>query len=328
MEDDLDPVRRMVEKLHPTDLIKNGIFSVVGHVVGHYWGQSISLHCVEPSSEHDPIRARQDVLVLGQIASLVPLQGSIEQAFTDFSLYDRYRVPKGLDDSLTFQGFNRERRGFGRHDDKGDYGHLGPGRFQIVIQSRQRLDEHVHAFIPVLVATGCEEIERVLRIKVIVTVEMTADEIMDLLFGLLVQVLEFVHGGEFLDVESIRQYSIRLSFQEMLALVCSDVRNGGEYIGRVSGSPFDAISVIDAPFASLSINIKVLQVVVEVDGAGAEISTEKGGMSGEDGRDVHPPFLGEGECYTCKPFMEVGYDGLFGFVIHILRDTVSEFSGF
>ena len=157
---------------------------------------------------------------------------------------------------------------------------------------------------------------------------MTADEIVDLLLGLLVQVLEFVHGGEFLDVESIRQYSIRLSFQEVLALVCSDVRNGGEDIRRVGGGPFDAISVIDAPFASLSINVKVLQIVVEVDGAGAEVSTEEGGMSGENGGDVHPPFLGQGECYTCKPFMEVSYDGPFGFVIHILRAAVSDSLGF
>lgn len=323
MKDDLDPVRRVVEKLYTADLIEDGILSVVGHVVCHYWRQSISLHGVQTSSEHNPVRAREDVLVLGQIASLVPLQGSVEQTFTDFSLYDGYSVPKGLDDSLTFQGFNRERRGLGRHDNEGDYSHLGPGRFEIVIQSRQRLDEHVHTFVPVLVATRCEEIERVLGIKVIVTVEMTADEIVNLLLGLLVQVLEFVHGGEFLDVESIRQYSIRLSFQEVLALVCSDVRNGREHIGRVSGGPFDAISVIDAPFAGLSINVKVLQVVVEVDGAGAEVSTEEGGMSGKDGGDVHPPFLGQGECYTCKPFMEVGYDGPFGFVIHILRDTVS-----
>lgn len=35
-------------------------------------------------------------------------------------------------------------------------------------------------------------------------VEMTPDEVVDLLLGLDVEVLELVHGGELLDVETVR----------------------------------------------------------------------------------------------------------------------------
>jgi hypothetical protein len=40
------------------------------------------------------------------------------------------------------------------------------------------------------------------------TIEMTSDEIINLFLGLNVEVLEFVHGCEFLDVETVGEDSI------------------------------------------------------------------------------------------------------------------------
>ena len=42
MEDNLDPVRWMIEKTTATDLIEDWIFSIVDHVVGYNWREIVS----------------------------------------------------------------------------------------------------------------------------------------------------------------------------------------------------------------------------------------------------------------------------------------------
>ena len=51
------------------------------------------------------------------------------------------------------------------------------------------------------------------------------------------------------------------------------------------------------------VNVKVLEVVVKVDGAGAE-----GGVGGEDGGHVDVTLAKEGNGKTGLPFVEVGDD--------------------
>ena len=43
------------------------------------------------------------------------------------------------------------------------------------------------------------------------TVEMTSNKVVDLLLGLDVEVLELVHGSEFLDVQTVGEDSVWLS---------------------------------------------------------------------------------------------------------------------
>ena len=52
----------------------------------------------------------------------------------------------------------------------------------------------------------------------------------------------------------------------MLCFVGRDVGDGGENIRAVCGRTFDAVSMVNAAFTSLMIDIEVLQVVVEIDG--------------------------------------------------------------
>jgi dihydroorotate dehydrogenase len=54
-----------------------------------------------------------------------------------------------------------------------------------------------------------------------------------------------------------------------------------------------AVSVVNTTLSSLRIHIKVLQVIVEVDGTSAEIASEQGGMSGKDGSHINFPLLAE-----------------------------------
>ena len=58
--------------------------------------------------------------------------------------------------------------------------------------------------VSVLVSTSGEEVERIVEIKVVMTVEMTSDEIVDLLFRNLMKILEFVHRRELDHVQSVR----------------------------------------------------------------------------------------------------------------------------
>lgn len=69
--------------------------------------------------------------------------------------------------------------------------------------TRERLYEHVHSLVAVLVTTGGEEVERVVEVKVVVAVEMASDEVIDLLLRDSVEVLELVHGRELGHVETV-----------------------------------------------------------------------------------------------------------------------------
>ncbi len=258
VEHDLDPIAGVVEQLHAADLTQNRILGVVGHVVGHDRGESLPFHAEQPSAQHDAILAAEEILGLRGFVPFVPLQRSLEQPLAHFPFDHAHGVPQGFNHRLPFQGFHGQGLRLRRHDDEGDDRHLRLRHLEAVIQPRQGLNEHVHAFVPVLVSPGGEEIQRVLGLEIDVAVEMTAHEIMNLLLVLLMQVLELVHGREFLDVEAIGDDAIRLPLQEVLALVGRDVGDRGEDVGRVTGGPLDAVSMIDPPLPGFGVDVKVL----------------------------------------------------------------------
>ena len=95
----------------------------------------------------------------------------------------------------------------------------------------------------------------------------------------------------------------------MLALVRGDVRDGGEDVRAVRRGALDAVAVVDAALAGLVVDVEVLQVVVEVDGAGAEVAAEEGGVGGKDSGDVDVSLAAEGDSEAGLPFVEVGNNG-------------------
>ena len=96
-------------------------------------------------------------------------------------------------------------------------------------------------------------------------IEMTANELMDFRLTCGVQVLKFVHRLELDDIQTIGQDAIWLAFQQVLAFIRRDVRDGGEHVGAMCSGAFDAVAVIDTAFAGLMVDIEVLQIVVEID---------------------------------------------------------------
>lgn len=85
----------------------------------------------------------------------------------------------------------------------------------------------------------------------------------------------------------------------MFGFVGGDVADGREDVGGVSASTLNAITMVDPSFSSFMVDIKVLEVVVKVDGACAKISAEEGGVGGEDSGDVDATFSAERKCNTC-----------------------------
>lgn len=145
-----------------------------------------------------------------------------------------------------------------RHDDERNDRHLRARQLEAMVQPCQGLDEHVHAFVPVLVSARGKEVERVVGVEIDMAIKVPSDEIVNLLFRLLMEILKFVHGGELLHVQSVGNDAIGLPLQEVLAFIGGDVGDGGEDVRGVRGGPFDAISMIDPSFAGLGVDIKVL----------------------------------------------------------------------
>lgn len=67
--------------------------------------------------------------------------------------------------------------------------------------------------------------------------------------------------------------------------------------------------MVDSSLSGFLVYIKVLEIVVEVDASGAEVSSEQGGVGGEDGRDVDVSLSAERDGETGLPLVEVSDDG-------------------
>jgi hypothetical protein len=125
-----------------------------------------------------------------------------------------------------------------------------------------------------------------------------------------VQVLELVHSRELDDVEAVREDAVGLALEQVLGLVGGDVADGGEDVGAVGCGALDAVAMVDAALAGLVVDVKVGEVVVKVDGAGAEVAPEEGGMGGENGGDVDLSLPAQGDGEAGLPLVEVGDDGV------------------
>lgn len=91
-----------------------------------------------------------------------------------------------------------------------------------------------------------------------------------------------MHSLKFDDVQPIRQDSVRLPLQQMFGLVGGDMRDRGENVRTVGRGPFDAIPVVDSAFTRFMVDVEVLKIVVEINAASAQVSSEKGCVGCED----------------------------------------------
>lgn len=82
-----------------------------------------------------------------------------------------------------------------------------------------------------------------------------------------------MHRGELSNVEPIRQHTVGLAFEQVLALKGRDMRDGCENVARVGGGSLNAVTVVYTTLSGFRINIEPLQVVIKVNRTGAKVAT-------------------------------------------------------
>lgn len=132
-------------------------------------------------------------------------------------------------------------------------------------------------------------------------------------------VLEFVHCLELHYVQSVWKDAIWLSFQQMFAFVGSDMRNGREDVRAVRRGTLDAIAVVDPAFACFVIDIEILQVVVKINGARAEITSKQCCVGRKNSRNIDVSFAAQRNGKSSLPLMEMCDDSLRELMRHILQ---------
>ncbi len=129
----------------------------------------------------------------------------------------------------------------------------------------ERLDKHVNTFVSIFITTGGEHVQGIVEVEIVVSIEMSADELVNFCLGSSVQVLELVHRLEFDNVKPIWKDTIRFAFEKMFAFVGCDVGDGCEDVCTMGCGALNAVPVVNTTFSSFVVNIKVLEVIVEID---------------------------------------------------------------
>lgn len=99
-----------------------------------------------------------------------------------------------------------------------------------MIESGQRLDEHVGAFVAKLVSAGNEEVKSFVQVKIIMAVEVAPGEVIDFFLGHGVQILELVQGAELFDVEAVGGDEVWFPLEQVLSFQTGHLGHSGENV--------------------------------------------------------------------------------------------------
>jgi hypothetical protein len=315
MKYDLDSVVSVVEQLTLSQGIKNGIDGIVNDIVSANGRQARSLNRrVHALFQLDNVLVTQDIVAGGYLA----LQAQLIQSLAELVLEYVHGVAQLLRNGLALEGLDVEAARARGKDQESHHGHVRLHRLEAVIETRQGLDEHVHALVGELVATGREQVQSLVQVEVVVAVEVTANEVVDLLLVDGVQILELVQSAELLHAEAVRRDHVGLSLEQVLGLVARDLRDGGENVGAVSGGAFHAVAMVDATIARLLVQVEVRQVVVEVTVAGAQVAAEQRGVCGEHRGDVQLTHARQNQANAGHPFVKVT-DNVLGLAAQLMQ---------
>ena len=91
-----------------------------------------------------------------------------------------------------------------------------------------------------------------------------------------------------------------------------DLGNGGKHVRRGRGRALHAVAMVDLSIAGLFVQIELIQIVVEIDVAGAQVSAQQSGVRREDGRNAQLPHPAQHQTAAGQPFVEMSDDIWFG----------------
>lgn len=86
---------------------------------------------------------------------------------------------------------------------------------------------------------------------------MSSDEIIDLLFGQGMKILELMEGCKLFNIEAIWCDDVRLTLQKVFSLNACDLRDCRKGVGKVGWTSLHAVPVVDASPPCFLINVKL-----------------------------------------------------------------------
>lgn len=200
MEYDLDAIVTPIEKLDAADLIKDGVRAIVDHVVCDDRRLGVTLECEYAPLQKNFVLFREKVLDRRELRTGLAIdntfslhfqllrrtcylpavpRGMIEDAFSYPVLNLMDRIPELLGDSLALQCLDSVRLRRSWHDDECHDRHIRLGLLESEVEAGERLDEHVHTLVAVLIPTCRKHIQCIFDVEVEVTVEVSSDEFVD-----------------------------------------------------------------------------------------------------------------------------------------------------
>lgn len=173
--------------------------------------------------------------------------GVLKDTLANAGSHLRDSLAELLRHGLTLERFDSVRVGRSGHDDERHDSRLGAHLLEAVVETRtsalafyrvpcilttshystrhsipvqdqltsKRLEEHVDTLISKLITTRRKHVNGILEVKVVVAIKVTAYKVVDLVFGLDVQVLELVHRGKLDDVETVGKDTVCLISSEI-----------------------------------------------------------------------------------------------------------------
>ena len=104
-------------------------------------------------------------------------------------------------------------------------------------------------------------------------IKMPAYKLINLLLRARMQILELMHRLKLDHIQPIRHNAVGLPLQQVLGLIRGNMADSRKHVGAVRRRALDAVAVVDPTLAGLVVHVEVLQVVVEVDAACAEVAS-------------------------------------------------------
>lgn len=114
----LYPVRGIVVKANPTEVVQDGVIAVILHVVGHHRGKGIPLHRKHSPLEQHRFLGGEDRVSLRHVTP----RSLFKDPDANLLLDALNGVLELLHHSLTFQGIYVEALGLGAGNEEGDHG--------------------------------------------------------------------------------------------------------------------------------------------------------------------------------------------------------------
>jgi hypothetical protein len=124
VENDLDTIGGVVEELAAADLVQDGVFLVVDHVVSNNRRQVGALHGKETTTKQDLVFLGQETSLIRRVLAFVPCKRALKELLANVLLDRADGVVQRLEDGLTLERLDSERGGLGRHDDESNNSHV------------------------------------------------------------------------------------------------------------------------------------------------------------------------------------------------------------